>query len=144
MVIFFLHIFNFKFLCFGVAMSDLLHDVVTIHDNLLNCKWAVPPQKMARELKFRVYFGLRSRDCTMLCSENKGDDQLRGWIRSAPLFFAHAKSRFSYDDAHFAEFKDSFDCMKTSSKSKPLQDCYDKIEKDIQEKDIPPKMIICR
>ena len=38
---------------------------------------------------------------TYLCSENNGADELRGY-RAADLhlFFAYAKSRFSYDAAH--------------------------------------------
>lgn len=41
------------------------------------------------------------------------------------------------------EFKDSLECMKTSSKSKQIQDCFEQIAKDIQEKDIPPQLISC-
>ena len=34
-------------------------------------------------------------------SENKGADQLRGYREAdLRLFFAYAKSRFSYDEAH--------------------------------------------
>ena len=40
-----------------------------------------------------------------LCSENKSADQLR----SAPLFFACAKGRFSQDAAHLSNL-----CQKTS------------------------------
>ena len=36
-----------------------------------------------------------------LCSENKGADQLRSYREAdLRLVFAHAKSRFSHDEAH--------------------------------------------
>ena len=53
---------------------------------------------MARSLKFRIE---EVEGLYYLCSENKGADQLRGYREAdLRLFFAYAKSRFSYDAAH--------------------------------------------
>ena len=50
---------------------------------------AVEPQEMARGLKVRVL--------NLLCSENKGADQLRA--AALIIVFAYVKSRFSHDAA---------------------------------------------
>ena len=40
---------------------------------------AVQPQKQARSLKFRI---LEEEEVYYLCSENEGDDQLRGYCET--------------------------------------------------------------
>ena len=60
---------------------------------------AVQLQKMARGLKFRIEI---EEELYYLCSENKGDDQLRGYRESdLCLLFSHQQnSRFSNNAAH--------------------------------------------
>ena len=53
---------------------------------------AVQLQKMDRGLKFRIQ---KVEGLYYLCSENKGADQLRGFV------FAYAKRWFSHDAAQF-------------------------------------------
>ena len=57
------------------------------------------PQKIARDLKFRIW---EEEGLYYLCSENKGADQLCGFIAQliCGFVFAHAKSRVSHDVAH--------------------------------------------
>ena len=57
---------------------------------------AVQPQKMARGLKFSIK---KEEGLYYLFSENKGADQLRGYLICA-FVFAYAKSRFSHDAAY--------------------------------------------
>ena len=60
---------------------------------------AVRPHKMARGLKFRIQ---EVEGLCYQCSENKGADQLRGYREDdLRICFGNAKSRFSYDAAHF-------------------------------------------
>ena len=58
---------------------------------------AVRLQKMARCLKFRVK---EVEGLNYPCSENKGADQLRGYLR-----FAYAKCWFSHDTAQMRHLK---------------------------------------
>ena len=63
-----------------------------------NTNRAAQPQKMARGLHEISYLGSRG---VVLCSENKGVVQLRGYhAADLRLCFAYAKSRFSHDEAH--------------------------------------------
>ena len=67
--------------------------------------WAVQPQKMVRDLKFRIK---EKEGLYYLFSENKGPDQLCSYpTADLRLCFHICKSRFSHDAAHLGNFKPS-------------------------------------
>ena len=76
----------------------MIKPVFGVSDQVRHKQAAVQLQKMARGLKFRIQ---KVEGLCYLCSENKGDDQLRG-NREADLrlCFRICKIQFSHNEAH--------------------------------------------
>ena len=73
-------------------MSRVMRKQTFWFSNWSDANRAVQLQKMARGLKFRIK---KVERLYYLCSENKGADQLRGYV----FVFAYAKRCFSHDAA---------------------------------------------